>query len=810
MSVAKVYCAGGVTVYIAESDRPFCPWPAADGLLAQATDRPILRAGTEGLTAFQLIVETTADVTVAAVEGEGLTCINTQGVDASGRPFSHAVTVEAGKPWPLWCLLDSPRQEELLVSLSLADGRSIGFSVLLERSEAYNHTVDEAASLVRLSWLNSREGVADTPTAAFPAVEAEGQTVRLLGRRLTVSPSGGLAQIETYFVGNNSRLADAARPMLEKPLEYEVWENGERLAFVSQSLDMAKRGEAAVSWTAVSVCDGMKLTVTGRAEFDGAVFLNAALDGIGERRVSVRLVHYPRREFARYFMGLGHVGGNRPDRYEWMWDENKHQNAVWCGSMNGGVAIRPTAPNLNRPLVNIYFHHSRNYMPAAWVNEGRGRFTLTDDGAVALAFDSGLLKGDSVSLNAELMISPFRLVDMKAHWNTHYYHKNFNNAYTQEDVRHAAEVGCTHLNVHHGNDTIPYLNYPIHDIEAVADIAATAHRYGLGMKPYYTVRELSTRMPEVFAFRSLGDEIFLPSAYEQGGVPGQGGVDPFIEEHFGDRVLPAWKHVFVGGKYDGTTDPTVATNPAGRLVNYYVASLAWMVDKAAIDGLYIDDVAYGRETMRRVRRVFDERRPSAKLDFHTCNHFGDSPYLGFGWGHNMLIYMELLPYFDSLWVGEGYEYSKATPEYLLTEVSGLPFGVMGELLEGDCNPWRGMLFGMTSRYPYYKNGSGASPLPIWRMRSEFDGARMIGFWEEQQPIWADDPRVKVTVYRAGERMLCCFANFAEQEVTFGLMGEVDGKRLYAPAVEGFQEQRELTADSRITLPSVGGIWIVVE
>ena len=36
--------------------------------------------------------------------------------------------------------------------------------------------------------------------------------------------------------------------------------------------------------------------------------------------------------------------------------------------------------------------------------------------------------------------------------------------------------------------------------------------------------------------------------------------------------------------------------------------------------------------------------------------------------------MEKLPYVTDLWLGESFDYEAASPEYYLTEISGLPFG----------------------------------------------------------------------------------------------------------------------------------------
>ena len=52
---------------------------------------------------------------------------------------------------------------------------------------------------------------------------------------------------------------------------------------------------------------------------------------------------------------------------------------------------------------------------------------------------------------------------------------------------------------------------------------------------------------------------------------------------------------------------------------------------------------------------------------------------------------------------------KINRNFFLTEVSGIPFGLMGEMLQDGGNAWRGMIYGMTNRMPWSDN---ADPRPI--------------------------------------------------------------------------------------------------
>ena len=95
--------------------------------------------------------------------------------------------------------------------------------------------------------------------------------------------------------------------------------------------------------------------------------------------------------------------------------------------------------------------------------------------------------------------------------------------------------------------------------------------------------------------------------------------------------------------------------------------------------------------------------------------------------------MDLLPYFDLVWIGEWRDYNRM-PDNWLVEVSGMPFGLPGQMLEGGGNPWRGMVYGITSRGGYTKIDK--SPEHLWKFFDEyhFPEREMIGYWEKKCPV----------------------------------------------------------------------------
>ena len=172
----------------------------------------------------------------------------------------------------------------------------------------------------------------------------------------------------------------------------------------------------------------------------------------------------------------------------------------------------------------------------------------------------------------------------------------------------------------------------------------------------------------------------------------------------------------------GVVDAAILTSGASRWYNFYVEGINWLARNVPIDGLYLDDVAYDRTILKRVRKVLDRARPGCLIDLHSNTLFSMGP---------ANQYTEFFPYVNRLWFGEGFNYDAMSPEQWLVECSGIPFGLMGDMLQDGGNRWRGMLFGMTARLPW----PNSDPRPVWKVWDEFGigEARMMGWWETDCP-----------------------------------------------------------------------------
>ena len=78
--------------------------------------------------------------------------------------------------------------------------------------------------------------------------------------------------------------------------------------------------------------------------------------------------------------------------------------------------------------------------------------------------------------------------------------------------------------------------------------------------------------------------------------------------------------------------------------------------------MYIDDLAFDRTTMKRIRKVLDQGCTDPRIDLHSANQFNAQD----GFINSACLYMEHMPYLDRLWLGEYFDYN-ASADYWMTE-----------------------------------------------------------------------------------------------------------------------------------------------
>jgi hypothetical protein len=375
----------------------------------------------------------------------------------------------------------------------------------------------------------------------------------------------------------------------------------------------------------------------------------------------------------------------------------------------------------------------------------------------------------------------------------------------------ALKAGANILNIHHAEDIYPFLNYPYLDanIPELKQFVKDSHDKGLRVKVYYTTREFTKNLPEFWPFFNLDGEIIYPGPGNESRTEAlhPNGPDEWLIKNLRERYIPAWNHVIKEGKFKGEKDLDVISTPDSRLNNFYVAGLDWMVRNLGIDGVYIDDAALDRYTLLRARKVIDDNRPAGRIDLHSWNHFNDWA----GWANCLNLYMDLLPFVDLLWIGEGRDYNRA-PDHWLIEVSGIPFGLAGQMLWGQ--PWRGMVYGITERAGW----TSISPTGVWKFFDEYSLADgdLLGYWEKDCPVKSSDPACVASVFTGRDNAVIAIANWTAKPRNISL--SVDWKKLgidpsmaeiAIPPVPDFQETLSNVSLNDLNVPGGKGYLIVL-
>jgi hypothetical protein len=737
----------------------------------------------------------------ATINASLFSCINTDGVTYDAKPFTQTVDVPKGNVQALWVTVTIPTNASAgtykgMVTIN-GDGlapKAIPLQFNVTDTLAVEAGVNEPYKMTRIPWLNSTMAQDNTVIAPYIPLKVVGNKVSLLGRDLSIGDNGLPTQIRTYFTPEMTSIGDTANELLTEPMHFHLdGADGKDIKLTPSGLHFVSQADGTVVWEASSVSDALRMEVHASMEFDGFVSYRVALialQDVSTKDVRFHIAMHP--EAAKYLIGLNRIGGVRPDTLQWKWDvAHKNQDGAWVGTVNEGLQFSLRDQHYMRPLNTNFYLLKPLVLPQSWGNEGKGGIDIGPKGkSILVNAYSGprdMHKGDTLYYNFNLLITPFHAINTDFQWANRFYHK-YNNLDTIK------ATGATVVNIHHATPINPYINYPFIEWRWMKGYIDTAHQLGIKVKIYNTIRELSDHAYELPVLRSLGHEVYSP---------GKGGGFAWLQEHVGDDYIAAW---FV----PEIKDAAIINSGMNRWHNYYVEGMNWLVQHVGIDGIYLDDVAFDRVTMKRIKRVLTADNHPGIIDLHSANQYDASD----GWNNSANLYMENFPYLNRLWFGEYFDYQKNKPDFFLTEVSGIPFGLMGEMLQGGGNPYRGMIYGMTNRLGWTDVND---PRPLWKLWDSFGmaGSQMLGYWSGRCPVTTDNDRVLATVYKRPGRALVAIASWAGADTAVHL--NIDWRALgidpakaviSAPEVEGFQAAMSMTKDQALTVPASKG-WLLL-
>ena len=756
------------------------------------------------------------------VSKDKMTCFNQEGIDIHGNKMKRDVNIPESRVRAMLIGLDlagvsKGNYSGVVTVVGNGEKQTIPVNLKVDGEAVANHGYDKGSGLSRLNWLNSTVGLNEDITKGYTPVEINKNTVQILGRTLQIDASGLPASINSFFGPSNQMLVSKGEALINSSFRFIVEkEDGEAIRLSPGKLTVTEQTPSKVVWNVVNTSAECDLVCTGQMEFDGFVDYKLELTSKVPLKVKdIRLEIPVAQEKAEYMMGLNHEGGLRTPDWKWKWDAAKNQDMLWVGAVNGGFRIKLKAENYVRPLVNIYYAFGPLMMPPSWFNDGEGGVNVSQQGKdVLVNAYSGkreMKAGEKLNYDFELLITPLKVIDRKIKYEDRYYHGGGVN--TSVKVDNAKRVGANIINIHHAEDIYPFINYPYLDanVEELADLVKSAHNENLRMKMYYTTRELTKNLPEFWAFYNLDGEVIFPGPGNESRTEAlhPKGPNSWLLENLREKYIPAWYNTINEGKFKGEFDLSVITTPDSRLNNFYVAGLDWMVRNLEIDGVYIDDSALDRVTLRRARKIIDGNRPNGSMDLHSWNHFNNWA----GFTNCLNLYMDLLPYFDLVWIGEGRNYNRM-PDHWLIEISGIPFGLAGQMLEGGGNPWRGMTYGITNRAGW----SGKTPEHLWKFFDEYDftNMEMIGHWEKDCPVSCNNDSIKVTAYKGRDHVIIAVANWSPEDQATTL--KINGSKLgipksfkaTMPEIPDFQQEQKSVNLEQLTIPGRKGYLIVIK
>ncbi|MDO5572241.1 MAG: DUF6067 family protein [Bacteroidales bacterium] len=713
---------------------------------------------------------------------ENITCFNQEGINWNGDSINFDINIPKDKIQALWCGVQIPNDVKNgiykgFVNLS-ADGienRLLTVEIKIDGDELKDKGDNDLWRYSRLRWLNSTIGIDNKPVSIYKDMILEGNKLIATDKQVILDKGG---MIKSIVINDKEVLAS--------PLRFVIYTDKGEIQFAADSVEVNKDDDGVISWKSESLNDDIHFVCNALMEYDGYISYKLKVLPQNELQIKdIRLETDYTTYASEYFMGVGFKGGFIPKK--WSWDWKGPWDSYWIGGVDAGLHVEFRGGDYNGPLLNDY----KPAPPTSWTNNSKGSVFMNTNnkGEAQVTASTGpeTLDKNGECFEFSLLITPVKPVDTHKHFTERYYHAS------TEGFDNAAKDGANIANIHHARSLNPVINYPFIVQDSLKEFINHEHQFNRKVKIYYTIRELTNHAKEIYALKSLNHEIF---------VKGVGYGLPWQCEHLIDDYKPAWYTELPNETYDAA----LVLNGFSRWINYYLEGLRWMFENYNLDGIYMDDVSFDRNVMKRMRKIMDKYHKDALIDLHSNTGYSVGP---------ANQYTDFFPYIDRLWFGESFQYNQMMPDEWLVTFSGIPFGQMSEMLQDGGNRFLGMVYGATARHSY----SGSSPAPIWKVWDSFGimDAKMCGYWDKNSPVKTNNDFVKATSFVKEDKVLISIGNFDEKEHEISLM--IDWNKLgfnpnqmkiYAPKIENFQKARDFSFNESVIIEPKKGMIFIIE
>ena len=478
------------------------------------------------------------------IPAASLACLNCGGTNWDSLPLTKTVDVSQGSVQAFWVTLLVPPATapgvytgQVTVTPANAPAQTVALNLTIIAAPVTNHGYNDPASHSRLRWLDSQLGVSDELIAPYIAMTLANNTVGVLGRTLTFGDNGMPADIHA-----------GSTAILQSPAKIVVSAGSTPLAFGAAAPNVTVQNNGRIEWQAASsASNGLTMTTNASMEFDGHVNYKVTLSSPTALSLSDVALEIPMTSAASPLMaGMGYDGGLCPSSFTWTW--NTPHDSLWLGSALAGLHCELRGSSYNGPLLNLY----NPPPPATW---GAGSVSVTPSATGPLFRASSgsrtLAANTPLVFEFALLITPVKPLDTALQFGDRYYHKPD----APDPPSDWKNWGVNVINVHHSSSVNPFINWPFATPSETGGFINTYQAQGAKVKLYDTIRELTQNTAEIWALRSLGNEVL---------GTGSGGGFPWLREHYVNDYSPQW---YVPVVSRSTYDAAVVTTRDSRWYN---------------------------------------------------------------------------------------------------------------------------------------------------------------------------------------------------------------------------------------------------
>ena len=476
--------------------------------------------------------------------------INLAGIDTGGRPYVRSYGVVAGRVGSLWTAVRVPADAELgtyagTVTIATAgavaaNATTVSITVVVTGEPVTDGGAANVTSYARLQWLYSTRGLEDIVPAPFVpvAVDADGSlTLRSLLHNVTLAPNGMIeavnATVQRWIRGSPG---NTMHTLLASRVRFDVFAGGASSPLaenITQLASITSRLNSSVSWSAASLISipgggELNVDVTGTYDFTAYASFEITVSTAGSTGIvvdDVRLSLPIAKDMCGYIVGMDDAGAPASQYVDrkWRWSNTTGSNKVWIGRPEVGALLnlKGDGDEWNSPMFG------RDYpvipgVPNSWGGVEAlptgNMYGVNITACTMVAFTGGrrLDPGQSVVFRFDVALTPSKPVDWQRHWTTRAIQVGYGTPYLSPQV--VASRGATAVTLHQGTPGIvngsmvnPYINYPFLDdtVPLLTNYTQQANELGMLVRYYYTIRELSSRAVETFAFLAQQGEIFV-------------------------------------------------------------------------------------------------------------------------------------------------------------------------------------------------------------------------------------------------------------------------------------------------------------